>query len=45
MAANAVILLGGSAKKRQSAAIAAAHTAWIAYKLRAKAFKGGERWR
>jgi putative addiction module killer protein len=38
-----VILLGGSAKKRQSAAIAAAQRAWAAYK-RAKAGKGGEKW-
>ena len=38
-----VILLGGSAKKRQSAAIAAAHTAWEAYK-RAKAGRGEEKW-
>ena len=38
-----VILLGGSAKKRQSAAIAAAQMAWSAYK-RAKADKGGEKW-
>ncbi len=39
-----VILLGGSAKKRQSAAIAAAQTAWAAYK-RAKAGKEvGETW-
>ena len=38
-----VILLGGSAKKRQSAAIAAAQTAWAAYK-RAKPGKGGEKW-
>jgi putative addiction module killer protein len=38
-----VILLGGSAKKRQSAPIAAAQTAWAAYK-RAKAGKGGEKW-
>ena len=38
-----VILLGGSAKKRQSAAIAAAQTAWAAYK-RAKAGEGGEKW-
>ena len=38
-----VILLGGSAKKRQSAGIAAAQAAWAAYK-RAKAGKGGEKW-
>jgi putative addiction module killer protein len=38
-----VILLGGSAKKRQSAAIADAQAAWAAYK-RAKAGKGGEKW-
>ncbi len=38
-----VILLGGSAKKRQSAAIAWAQAAWAAYK-RAKANKGGEEW-
>ncbi len=38
-----VILLGGSAKKRQSAAIAAAQAAWAAYK-RAKADQGGEKW-
>lgn len=39
-----VILLGGSAKKRQSTAIVAAQAAWAAYK-RAKAVKGGEKWR
>jgi putative addiction module killer protein len=33
-----VILLGGSSKKRQSGAIAAAHAAWIEYKRR----KGGK---
>ena len=38
-----VILLGGSAKKRQSAAIAAAQASWAAYK-RAKARKDGETW-
>ena len=38
-----VILLGGSAKKRQSTAIAAAQAAWAAYK-RAKAGEGGEKW-
>jgi len=38
-----VILLGGSAKKRQSAAIAAARSAWAAYK-RAKPGKGGDKW-
>jgi putative addiction module killer protein len=38
-----VILLGGSAKQRQSATIVAAQTAWMAYK-RAKASKGGEKW-
>ena len=38
-----VILLGGSAKKRQSAAIASAQTAWAAYKS-VKAGKGGEKW-
>jgi putative addiction module killer protein len=31
-----VILLGGSTKKRQSAAIAAAHKAWTDYKQRKK---------
>lgn len=31
-----VILLGGSTKKRQSAAIEAAHEAWIDYKQRKK---------
>ena len=31
-----VILLGGSAKKRQGAAIEAAHKAWADYKLRKK---------
>jgi len=31
--ARIVILLGGSAKKRQSAAIAGAHAAWAAYRL------------
>jgi hypothetical protein len=36
-----VILPGGSARKRQSAAIAAAQAAWAAYK-RAKAGKGGK---
>ena len=36
-----VILLGGSTKKRQSAAIAAAQTAWAAYK-QSKPGKGGE---
>ena len=39
-----VILLGGSAKRRQGAAIAAAQAAWAAYK-RAKARKDGETWR
>jgi hypothetical protein len=38
-----VILWGGSAKKRQSAAIAVAQTAWAAYK-RAKPGKSGETW-
>ena len=38
-----VILLGGSAKKRQNAAIAAAKTAWEAYK-RAKASMGEQKW-
>ena len=38
-----VTRLGGSAKKRQRTAIAAAQTAWAAYK-RAKAGKGGEKW-
>jgi putative addiction module killer protein len=38
-----VILLGGSAKKRQSAAIAAARAAWVAYK-RAKAGNRGDKW-
>jgi len=31
-----VILLGGSTKKRQSAAIASAHKAWDDYKRRKK---------
>lgn len=31
-----VILLGGSTKKRQSAAIGAAHKAWVDYKQRKK---------
>jgi putative addiction module killer protein len=39
--ARIVILLGGSAKKRQSVAIAAAHAAWAAYK---RAKKGGVKW-
>lgn len=38
-----VILLGGSIKKRQRVAIAAAQTAWMAYK-RAKTGKGGGKW-
>ena len=38
-----VILLGGSAKARQGAAIAAAQTAWAAYK-KSKASRGGEKW-
>ena len=33
---SVVILLGGSTKKRQSAAIAAAHRAWDDYKRRGK---------
>lgn len=33
---TAVILLGGSTKKRQSAAIGAAHGAWADYKQRKK---------
>ena len=38
-----VILLGGSAKKRQSAAIAAAHAAWAEYKFR-KSAKEKNKW-
>jgi putative addiction module killer protein len=36
-----VILLGGSAKKRQAAAIAAAHAAWAEYKDRKKGKEHG----
>jgi putative addiction module killer protein len=38
-----VILLGGSSKKRQNAAIAVAQASWAAYK-RAKTSQGGEKW-
>lgn len=39
-----VILLGGSSKKSQGQAIAAAQVLWAAYK-KAKARKDGEKWR
>lgn len=39
-----VILVGGSSKKGQSQAIAAAQLLWAAYK-KAKARKDGEKWR
>jgi putative addiction module killer protein len=38
-----VILLGGSAKKRQSVAIAAAQAAWAGYKFR-KSGKENDKW-
>ena len=37
-----VILLGGSAKKRQSAAIAAAQTAWAEYRRRKSGKENGK---
>ena len=40
-----VILLGGSDKKRQAAAIAKAHLAWVAYKqMKLKNKKGENEW-
>ena len=39
-----VVLLGGSAKKRQGSAIAAAQTAWVEYRRR-KSGKEHEKWR
>jgi len=42
--ARLVILLGGSAKKRQGAAIAAAQRAWVEYRHR-KSGKEHDKWR